>query len=161
MVKEEEEEGEEGRLFECVVKQTGGEAHVKDAKRAWDHHPSLSEPGSAMKRAPSGREERREEGREAAREARRPRGAVGNRDCERTILPASAESFHTDIVSIRGEHLPVFFHLGCHLCVSSSACWVNLTAPLRSPSLQRRRDAAALEVFGLENKKAPEEYQLS
>lgn len=108
------EEGEEGRVFECVVKQTGGEAHVKDAKRAWDRHPSLSEPGSAMRRAPPGREERREEGREAAREGRRPRqprGAVRNGDCERTILAANAESFHSDSVSIRGEHLPVFFHL--------------------------------------------------
>lgn len=76
-------------------------------------------------------------------------------------MAANEESFHSDSVGIRGEHLPVFFPSLCHSCVSSSACWVNLTAPLRPPSLQRGRDAAALEVFGPENKKAPEEYPLS
>lgn len=78
MVKEEGEGEEvvEGRLFQCVVKQTGGEARVKDAKRAWERHPSLSEPGSAMRSAPSGREGR-QQGRGGDRGGRGARSETG------------------------------------------------------------------------------------
>lgn len=58
---------------DCVVKQMGEEAHVKDAKRAWERHPSLSEPGSGRRR---GGRKVREQGREGVRGAQSEMGTV-------------------------------------------------------------------------------------